>query len=64
MENLSKVNARVFLIWVSDNRRAYQNRADRGPFFKGVIRKNIVEVRELNNGKPYFCHAHVTEECV
>ena len=61
MENLAKVNARLLLIWVGDQRRAYQNRHDRGPFFHWTLRKDIELAKEVGGKKPYYHHANALD---
>lgn len=53
MENETKVNARIFLIWIADRRRETLSRPkhNRGFYWKTVMRHNILNARCMNKGE-------------
>lgn len=61
MENLTKVNARLMLIWAGNRRRETLARACKGPYWKEVVKGDVITARRLNNAKPYYHRANALD---
>jgi len=53
MENISKRNARLLLIWIANRRKQALKRDAKnlGPYWKTVLRHDILDARCVNRGE-------------